>query len=700
MRKSSTSSGTRAARAGLVVASVATVLVGFAAVPAFAVGAVAIDDATGFTGGGDTVELTSTAQFGTGANGVTFSIGASCPAKYTTTGANIAATPVTHNDASSVEVDVPTSVVPGVYKVCVYVGAVAGTSLLANSPATLPIYTVAAAQPVLSPATGVTGGGTSITATLTDYLTTATTPAAVFSIAACPSTYGTPTANLATTVTKTSVDVGTLTVPAGVVIPNTYNVCVYAGALSASVLLGESSAVYTPTPPTATLSAVTGPTGGGNTITATSTLPFLNGVTTPGVTFSTSTCPATYTAASMVATATRVTDLQASIVVPSGVVAATPAAAYHVCIYTGTSDGVSTLAGTEAATYSAAYPVVTLSTNTGTTATVTPITVTGPTDLFNGYATPASTLSPTACNATYTASTGAGAIAAGSTTRIALNKAVISVPVGVTTAAGPAYNVCVYTGTGAGTLLANSGTLKYTVGAAVTATTVTPAAGPSLGGNRITVAGTGLPTTAGSITATLGGFPLVVTPGTSTAFTAIVPAHDASGALPIKVVTSSGTVFSSGTYTFLNGVTVSPNTVETGGSPTFVDVMGVGFAALDFTTTTGTTSTDANGHVYLVDGAYDATDDGGGLKETPPQAECTSVLRISDNELVCTVTPAGSLTTAGVAAAANPIDEGTYTLTVVSNGNIGVETPADPNEDLTFTKSVVSSTSTFTVAAF
>jgi hypothetical protein len=697
MRKSSSSSGSRGVRAGLVVGSIATVLLGIAT-PALAAGAVAIDDSSGFVGGGETLNVTSTAQFGAGTNGITFSTGATCPATYTITGTNMAAGTVTHTDSSNLIVTVPATVVPAAYKVCVYNGTTAGSSALANSPNTTPVYTVTAAAPVLSPVSGVTGGGNSITATLTNFLTTATTPSAVFSVAACPSTYGTPTSNLATTVAKTSATVGTLTVPAGVVMPNTYNVCVYAGALSASILLGSSSAVYTPTPPTAVLSPLTGLTGGGNTITATSTLAYLNGITAPGVTFSVATCPATFTAspANLAATATRVTDLQASITVPTGVVAASPGPAYNVCVYTGTDDGVSTLAGTSAAVYTATLPIVTLSANTGTTATVTPITVTSTINFLNGVASPAATLSLAACATTYSGSTGAAGIAA-TATKIALNKAVVTVPVGVTTGAGPAYNVCVYESTGAGALIATSGTLKYTVGAAVTATTVTPAAGPALGGNTITVAGTGLPTAPGSISATVGGFPLVVTPVSSTAFTAVVPAHDASGALPIKVVTSSGTVFSSGTYTFTNGVVVAPNTASIAGGAVYVDVQGVGFAALNFTTTTGTTSTDTNAHVFLVDGVYDPTDNTGD-KTNGPVAECTDVLRISDVELICTLNPATSLTVAGVADVADVVN-GTYTVTVVSDGRVDVQA-GGANVDVTFTQSVISSGATFTVADY
>jgi hypothetical protein len=701
MRKPKSSSGSRRIRAAVVVGAIATVLVGTIATPAFAVGAVAIDDSSGFTGGGETIGATSTAQFGTGANGVSFSSGTTCPATYTTTGTNLASPSVVHTDASNLVVTVPTTVVaPVAYKVCVYMGAVSGSSVLVNSPNTTPVYTVAPAAPVLSPTSGLTGGGNSITATLTNFLTVPTAPAAVFSIASCPTTYGTPTANLATTVTKTSATVGTLTVPAGVVMPNVYNVCFYTSTGSTATLIADSSGDYTPTPPTSVLSPATGLTGGGNTITATSTSTYLNGVSDPGATFSVATCPATFTAspANLAATATRVSDTQASITVPTGVVAASPGPAYHVCVYEGTDDGVSDLISTSSAVYTATLPVVVLSASTGVTATATPITISSTINFLNGVATPAATLSAAACTATY--STAAPGTYAATTQKIASNKAVVTVPVGVVTASpGPAYNVCVYgNSSGSGPLIATGGSVKYTAGSAVTVTTISPVGGPSLGGNKITISGTGLPTTPGSISATIGGFPLEdETPVSSTEFTAIAPAHEASSALTIKVTTPSGTFFSSGTYTYSNGIDIAPNTGASTADPIYVDVQGVGFMGINWTTTSGTTSTDTNGHVFLVNGVYDPTDNTG-EKTNGPIAECTGVLRISDTELICTLDLGSSLTTAGVADAA-VVPDGTYTLTVVSDGRIDVQA-GGANADVTFTKSVISSGSTFTVANY
>jgi hypothetical protein len=95
-----------------------------------------------------------------------------------------------------------------------------------------------------------------------------------------------------------------------------------------------------------------------------------------------------------------------------------------------------------------------------------------------------------------------------------------------------------------------------------------------------------------------------------------------------------GTVSASvGTYTYKNGIVISPNTVA-GGLSVDVDVQGEGFSALTFVTadTAGTDSGDgtatgtntATPHVYLVAGAtYDPTSYAAG--STRPTARRPSV---------------------------------------------------------------------------
>ena len=108
--------------------------------------------------------------------------------------------------------------------------------------------------------------------------------------------------------------------------------------------------------------------------------------------------------------------------------------------------------------------------------------------------------------------------------------------------------------------------------------------------------------------------------------------------------------------------------------------------------------------MWLVDatgGGYDPGETAG----TPatsyiagPTAECETPVVISDNELLCTLDLAtGGLTPATGNAATAPADNvanGTYTLTVVSNGDIAA---ADLDG---YTVTDISSGSTFTVAPY
>ena len=102
----------------------------------------------------------------------------------------------------------------------------------------------------------------------------------------------------------------------------------------------------------------------------------------------------------------------------------------------------------------------------------------------------------------------------------------------------------------------------------------------------------------------------------------------------------------------------------------------------------------ATPHVYLVDGTYNDTSNGGvGALEGklgPQVDECTSVVVISDIELICQMTLATGLTNATPPAANGPVPIGTYTVTVVDTGAIGA----------TVSASIISSGSTFTVAPY
>jgi hypothetical protein len=140
-------------------------------------------------------------------------------------------------------------------------------------------------------------------------------------------------------------------------------------------------------------------------------------------------------------------------------------------------------------------------------------------------------------------------------------------------------------------------------------------------------------------------------------------------------------------FTYSNGITLTPNNAPAG-TKVSVDVKGVGFSALTFNKGTGGTPTDSKAHVFLVRDAYDAATNRG-------VAECKGVLVISNLELVCTLdlaadrlSPADSTTVTG-----KKVTEGTYTLTVVATGSAS----AKPEE---VAASIVSTGSTFIVAPY
>jgi hypothetical protein len=245
---------------------------------------------------------------------------------------------------------------------------------------------------------------------------------------------------------------------------------------------------------------------------------------------------------------------------------------------------------------------------------------------------------------------------------------------------------------------------------------VVPASGPAVGGQMITVNGTNFPltiTAATPLTATLGGLPLTnITPVGTTSFTATTPAKAASTGQPVSVTTAGGTASQTALYNFVNGITVSPNTVPTGVSVD-VDIQGTGFATLPFdgagldnqgvTQTsagdaTGTNS--ANAHVYLVQGTYNPAAYASGANKTVGQAsECVNPAVISDTELICTVNANASIHVAShvytyTSDGTAPLANGSYTVTIVGAGDL-----VDYTAGVTF-QTVLSSGATFTVADF
>jgi hypothetical protein len=332
----------------------------------------------------------------------------------------------------------------------------------------------------------------------------------------------------------------------------------------------------------------------------------------------------------------------------------------------------------------AAVVPVTLSATTGPSgSSTTTITATSTTAFLSGYTAPGAIFSVPACPSTYntatvtpTASVGNVPVPSASVKKLSNLKVGITVPAGVASvgsAASTKYNVCIY-GTSAtgGALL---GTAVYNVALAPVITSISPTSGPALGGGTITVTGTGFPTTAGSITATIGGSPLLsVTPLSATSFTAVTPAHAAANNLTLSVSTLAGTLNKTNAYSYTNGIVVGPNTGPNTG-PIDVDVQGVGFLSMDFSTTTGSTPDDTKSHVYLVRGVYDATGTAPN-KAVPEITECTDVLLIGDTELICTLQLDSALITTGATAGLSAVGP-VSTVRTVTDGALTTSSPTN-----------------------
>jgi hypothetical protein len=234
------------------------------------------------------------------------------------------------------------------------------------------------------------------------------------------------------------------------------------------------------------------------------------------------------------------------------------------------------------------------------------------------------------------------------------SKIAVVIPTGLTTVNGR-YMLCAYGGSASASTLI--GGAPYTVGNKPTISLnngVSPVSGPALGGTTITVTGTNFvantATAPNNTTATIDGEPLtnINVAANGNSFTAVTPAHAPGGPYLLSVSTPGGTANTLGATTnkanlfkYSNGVTISPNTAPNTSPGTDVDVLGVGFATASFEATTGVTPSSANAHVYLTDGAYNATGTTGsgltGNKTNGPITECISVLVISDTELLCSL---------------------------------------------------------------
>jgi len=322
----------------------------------------------------------------------------------------------------------------------------------------------------------------------------------------------------------------------------------------------------------------------------------------------------------------------------------------------------------------AAAVTVTLSATTGPSVGGNTLTATAAASYLSGYTTPGASFTIPACPGTYsttpvTPTATVGNVQATVVKKLSNTKAAITVPSGVVTvgsAATTKYNVCIYGTQTAGSALI--GTATYTVAVAPTVTSISPSSGPAQGGSTVTITGTGFPTASGSITASIGGTSLLsITPVSATSFTAVTPPHAPSTtALTLSIGTTAGTLNKTSYYTYTNGIVIGPNTGPNT-ADVDIDVQGVGFLSLDFTTTTGATPNDTNGHVYLTNGTYSAVSSSG--KTNGEVTECVDVIVVSDTELICTLTLTQALNAYGlgvVAAHANTTRTVTDAVTATS----------------------------------
>jgi hypothetical protein len=266
------------------------------------------------------------------------------------------------------------------------------------------------------------------------------------------------------------------------------------------------------------------------------------------------------------------------------------------------------------------------------------------------------------------------------------------------------YNVCVYEGSdpATSTLLATS---TYTIATRPKITGITPGSSPALGGQQITINGSGF--SASGTTATVGGVPLtnIKVASNGNSLTATTPAHASGAGLAVVVTTAGGTVTSTDpdnnglpadpdplllnddpiTFGYSNSISVVPNTAPPN-TKVDLDILGVGFQQLVFNNASATAAT---AQVFLVQGPYVAASNRGVKR-------CTGVLVVSDTEIICTL----DLTTPRLLAAdstpdgSNLVSEGAYTVTVVANGD-----PTETDLDV-IAASNVNSNATFTVAAY
>ena len=408
MRKSKSRSTTRmATAAGLTTGVVGAAL--FVA-PTAAFAAIAVNPPVVPAGGVVTITDTSPSPVfptssvpGTGAARVQILTGTpgspACAATLPAASATIVVADATYlisSTANTVRFRMPTAATAGTngqakrYIACVYDD---DTTARAGSTNGYPVFV--GTQPTVAQF-GPSGGGNVLEfRTSTPVFNAVPTVAAQFTTAeSCPTTWGTPTANLVATTNRISDNQVNITVPAGVTTgpdpststaPVRHQLCVYNGATSTSTLVSTSS--YT-----ASLlesSQQIGSWQGLNALNLTSPVDLFAGIDSPGVLLQTAACESTYevtgTASLIPVTqddVRKVTDNRVALTLPAfyanstAFTAALTAAAtagptdgrlnWNVCVYAGNIDETSGLIASHP------YTVTTVHTATAVTPTAGP----------------------------------------------------------------------------------------------------------------------------------------------------------------------------------------------------------------------------------------------------------------------------------------------------------------------------------------
>ncbi|AYV46331.1 hypothetical protein CFHF_15635 [Caulobacter flavus] len=555
-----------------------------------------ISPTAGPTGGGTTVTITGTNL--SGATAVTFG--------------GTAATGFTVVNGTTISATAPAGAVG---TVDVRVTAIGGTS--ATSAADQFTYVAAPTVTSISPTAGPTGGGTTVIITGTGF--SAASPTGAVKFGATNATY---TINSNTQITATS--------PANAA--GTYDVTVTTvGGTSATSAADQFTYVAAPT--VTSISPTAGPTTGGTTVTITGTN--LSGATavTFGATAATgfTVDSATQITATAPANSAGTYDIRVTTV---GGTSATSAADQYTYVSAPTVTAVSPTAGptgggttviitgtgfaaaspTGAVKFGATNATYTINSNTQITATspanaagaydVTVTTVGGTSatsaaDQFTYVAAPTVTsVSPTAGPTsggttviiTGTNLSGATAVTFGATaaTGFTVDSATQITATSPANAAGT-YDIRVTT---VGGTSATSASDQFTYVPAPTVTSISPTAGPTVGGTTVTITGTNL---AGATAVTFGGSAATgFTVNSNTQITATAPAN-AAGTYDIRVTTVGGTSATSAAdqFTYVAAPTVtsiSPTAGPIGGGTTVI-ITGTGLSGATAVTFGGTAAT-------------------------------------------------------------------------------------------------------------